>query len=586
MDSELARRSSASAGDSAGIDSELNRIRREVERLRTQLAEREHADQAARVRAEAAQRRATFLLDSSVMLTSSLEYERTLSRLAALTVERVADFCVIALTGDHATSVPVALANADRAKLEVASSCWQALEIRDMLGVRDVERFGRSRLHEQLPPAAISCLAEHMRNTEPLDWSSALVVPLVARERVIGSLTWIASQTRPAYDVSDLDTAEDLARRAAAAVDSARLYMEAQEAIRVREELLGIVSHDLRSPLSGVVLRCSALIELFGVDPTVRPHIDAIKRCTDSMTRMLRDLMDFVESRTTGLRVETAAVRVSELLNGALDLNAAIAGERRLRVDLDEAAQQLAVICDRERVLQIFSNLIGNAIKFTPAAGSITLRAERAGNEVRFAVADTGCGMNEQELRSIFQKYWQKRRNKGAGIGLGLYIVQTLVEAHGGKVWVQSAPQAGSTFFFTLRLAEGADASVRSSVLIVDDDTAVRRELREVLEAAGHDVYEAASGRQALLCLERRVKPGLILLDLMMPNMDGWEMLATVRAKPEFAKIPIVVMSCLDKSQVGLALQGTAGYLRKPPQLELLLDTVNRHCAAPHAATH
>jgi CheY-like chemotaxis protein/nitrogen-specific signal transduction histidine kinase len=384
--------------------------------------------------------------------------------------------------------------------------------------------------------------------------------------------------------------AQQLAECTAMAVVNAREYLAAKNAVRTREDLLGIVSHDLRNPLNVTLMKCAMMLRDSSGNAgseRLRRDVETIERATRRMDRLLKDLQDFSSIQTGHLAIERRSELAMELVNEVADSARTLAAKRKIEIEVQGIAEDLAVNCDRERVLQVCSNLLGNALKFTPEAGSVTLTATRGSEGLVFSVRDTGVGIDPDELPHVFQKYWRARSGTRGGVGLGLFISRALVTEHGGRIWGESEKGLGSTFTFTLPLGPAsADIDARR-ILIVDDDVDLRRELGEVLTTEGRPVAFAADGRQALSYLRNNPHPALVLVDLMMPVMDGWEFCATVRADPELSHIPVVVLSCLERHEGNDGLtdgltDGLAGYLRKPIQLEKLLDVVA--AVAPGAA--
>jgi signal transduction histidine kinase/ActR/RegA family two-component response regulator len=539
-----------------------------------------------------AQARSKFLLEASAVLTSSHEYEHTLARVAALAVPRMADLCSIDLASDEGRSVPVEIAHTDPRSREIAYELRRRFPVLPTAehGLGAVIREGKSVRYERISEAD---LRASIRDPEclrlmlelGLAGGSVMIVPMVARGRTLGAILLMSLGSGRRFDAADQAMAEELGERAATAVDNARQYLEAREAVRVREDLLGIVSHDLRNPLTGLLMRCSLLLESMpsgDLSKLVRPELEAMSRSAHRMERMLRDLMDFASIQAGYLAVERRAQPLLPLLREAMESVPVQSGKRAVRLDTDAIDPQLGVLCDRERFLQIFSNLLGNAVKFTPPGGEIAVAVTHLGGEVQFAVKDSGAGISSEDLPCIFQKFWQRSHGNRTGVGLGLHIAKTLVDAHGGRIWVQSQVGVGSTFFFTMPVAHEQQAGAPSGILIIDDDVAYRHEVAEVLSGEGYPVFEAGDGRQGLNYLRSHAPPHVILLDLMMPTMDGWEFAATVRADPALASIPIVVMSSLEKVDVNAALIGAAGCLRKPPRLPELLELAARY-ARPSA---
>jgi signal transduction histidine kinase len=235
-------------------------------------------------------------------------------------------------------------------------------------------------------------------------------------------------------------------------MENVRLVGEAQEALRAREDLLAIVSHDLRNPL-GVVLASTALLLKSNLPPDkqdrARRQVEAIQRAGNRMNRLIRDLLDFASIQAGRLSVSKHPQDVAAMVNEVLDVTEPLAATKSHRLVAD-VAPELAIKCDHDRVIQLFSNLVGNAVKFTQDGGTITVRAMPDNGIVRFSVVDTGPGIPADELPYVFDRYYQAQRRNRDGIGLGLSIARGIVEAHGGRIWAESEEGKGSTFSFTL----------------------------------------------------------------------------------------------------------------------------------------
>jgi CheY-like chemotaxis protein len=248
------------------------------------------------------------------------------------------------------------------------------------------------------------------------------------------------------------------------------------------------------------------------------------------------------------------------------------------------------VLCDGGRVIQVLSNLVGNAIKFTPAGGAITVRVETERGGARLSVGDNGPGIPEDKRTRIFDRYWQVEETPGKGRGLGLYIARGIVEAHRGRIWVDSEPGRGTTFSFTLPGArrEPAQRAIVTAppsthdhpgqlVVLVEDDTAARELMTGVLEERGYRVVQAENGQEALDFLRQAdAAPALILLDLSMPVMDGWQFSSLVQQDPALARIPRVVISGGHNLERHAAQLQAVGYVRKPLHIHDLLTAVDR----------
>jgi PAS domain S-box-containing protein len=238
--------------------------------------------------------------------------------------------------------------------------------------------------------------------------------------------------------------------------ENARLMAEAQEALRSREDLLAIVSHDLRNPL-GVVLTSSALLLRSALPPDkgerARRQVEAIQRAGNRMNRLIRDLLDFASIEGGRLTLARRPLDVAALILEVVEALRPLAAPRSQKLSGEEPAADLAIHGDHDRLVQVFSHIIGNSFKFGPDGGQVRVEVSAQGQEVRFVVADDGPGMPPDELANLFDRSWQAGRKSRDGIGLGLSIVKGIVEAHGGRVWAESALGEGTRIFFTVPAA-------------------------------------------------------------------------------------------------------------------------------------
>jgi signal transduction histidine kinase len=283
-----------------------------------------------------------------------------------------------------------------------------------------------------------------------------ILVSLRARGRSLGVLTLFSHGER-CFTPSDVQLALELAGRAGLAADNARLYREAQEAVRTREEVLGIVSHDLKNPLGAMRLSTALLTQMAPADESgarTRKHLATMERSVERMDRLIRDLLDFARLRGGRLTVAPQPHDVRRLLEDALGLLEPLAVQKGVQLVVAPAAPGLEVSCDHDRTFQVFSNLVGNALKFTPEGGRVEVRARGASGWVHFQVRDTGPGIPLSAQPHLFEPYWQAEETAHQGAGLGLYITRGIVEAHGGALWVESTPGEGATFHFTLPRAD------------------------------------------------------------------------------------------------------------------------------------
>lgn len=414
-------------------------------------------EQRGRAAAEEAQRRAAFLAEASRRLSTSLNYEATLTRIARLPVPFVSDWCMVDVLEEEGMLRRAVVVHADPARSDVARRLERTMpaSAATPAGVADVLRTGEPQLRERSASTGPIAPPEDEEIFERLGLERFIAVPLISRGATLGVLTIASGRDDLVYGPADVALAEEFGRRAALALDNARLYDSAQRAIRAREDLVAVVSHDLKNPLATIFMNVKILGRKLPppeTAPELHTPLDRIKRAGERMDRLIRDLLDLARIDAGHLVIEPAPEDAHALLAEALETVREPAAAKSIRLDLS-APELPPVRCDHERILQVLSNLLGNAVKFTPEGGDIELRAERRGDEVLFAVKDSGPGIPPEQLGSIFNRYWQAKETAHQGTGLGLSIAKALVELHGGHICVDSKPGAGSTFYFTLPIA-------------------------------------------------------------------------------------------------------------------------------------
>ncbi|HEX2189296.1 MAG TPA: ATP-binding protein [Longimicrobiaceae bacterium] len=410
-----------------------------------------------RVRARIGTREALrFLTEAGSTLASSLDYEATLRAVAALAVPRVACFCMVdVVEEDDGPMRRIAVAHVDPAQEPLLRRLVEERPAERTGPLGEVLRTREPQLVERVTDDWLRALAggeEGLALLRALVPTSFMIAPLVARGRRLGVVGLASTRTDRQYGPDDLALARELARIAALSIDNARLYDEARRAVQAREEVLGIVSHDLRDPVATISMAAVSLLEELE-DEAARRRLEIIRRSADRVARMIQDLLDVTRIESGRLPLDPAPARPASLLAEAREALEPVAARASLRLvaEVDDGLPR--VRADRERVLQVFSNLVGNAAKFTPAGGTVTLRAEPGEEEVRFSVADTGRGIAPEQLPHLFDRFWQADRTDRRGLGLGLAIVKGIVAAHGGRVWAESAPGEGARFVFTLPVA-------------------------------------------------------------------------------------------------------------------------------------
>jgi signal transduction histidine kinase len=402
------------------------------------------SEQLARVRVEAVERRAR--LQSAVAQLLEMQPDElaaspcdVLGRLVLLLVPSLADFARIDLLGEDGTLAAAAVHGARNGWLPDGAPAV----------VGPVARSG--------VPMVIADVAEELDAAIglPDGARSVACLPMRARGRTAGVLTLATCGPVRGLDADDVRLAEEIARAAAVALDNARLFVQAQSQARCREQALAAVSHEMRSPLQVISIASGALLRAWPADTALLPErrqIAVIAQSADRMRRLAGDLLDLAQEDAGCFSVSPEPVRVGVLLQGALEVYRPLAEQKGVRLAVAPFPTLTAMV-DEQRVHQVFANLIGNAVRHTPAGGEITLSATAEAGVVRFSVRDTGAGIAPENLPHVFERFWRAENTRG-GAGLGLAISRAIVQAHGGSIAAESRPGQGTTFSFTLPLAD------------------------------------------------------------------------------------------------------------------------------------
>jgi CheY-like chemotaxis protein/anti-sigma regulatory factor (Ser/Thr protein kinase) len=346
-----------------------------------------------------------------------------------------------------------------------------------------------------------------------------------------------------------------------------------------RSEFLTVAAHELRTPLTPLSMYLQGIERRLSRGAAIEPELVAkARKQVGRLSRLVEDLLDVSRLESGRLSLSRDAVAIDELVAEVVaDFRAASPQHEIL---LRRPSQGLRAIGDRERLEQVVVNLVQNAIKYSPQGGRVEVSVDRAGSRARVEVTDHGIGIPKEEQKHVFERFFRAHnaatRNYG-GLGIGLYVSNEIVERHGGAFEVSSEPGKGATFAFTLPLDERPIAAQagRARILLVDDDRAMLDATSTALRDWGYAVDEAADGETALRLL-RAVKPDLMLVDLMMPVMDGWTLVLRIRQHRLGDSIPLVVFTADRDAQAHAKELNAAAALRKPFSLEELQDVLGR----------
>jgi len=412
--------------------------------------------------------RHAFLARASAELGASNEADEALRALVRLVVPGLADWCSVDIVDPGGAVRRLAVAHADASNTAVAERA--ATYPPDPHGRHprtQVLRTGRCFFVADVTDEGLTRVAlddEHLRSLRSLGYRSAMIVALEARGRVVGALSLATSTSGRVFGPDDLAQVEDLARRAAVAVENARLLAEAQEANRIKEDILATVSHELRTPLQAILGWVHVLRQGKLAPERFTRALDIMERAGRAQARLIEDLLDVSRIVAGKLALESRPVNLASIVRQVLDEQRPAADEKQVRVRAELGSGVDVIAGDPTRLRQVIANLLGNALKFTPSGGQVVVRLESAGDDVRLLVKDTGEGVRPEFLPHVFEAFRQANasaRRRHGGLGLGLAIVRQVVELHGGRVEARSEGEGrGAEFIVTLPLARVVDTSV------------------------------------------------------------------------------------------------------------------------------
>jgi CheY-like chemotaxis protein/two-component sensor histidine kinase len=312
--------------------------------------------------------------------------------------------------------------------------------------------------------------------------------------------------------------------------------------------------------------------EVGGVTPEQQEFLDIVKTNVDRLVELINDLLDISRIEAGRIELKRKALDINHLIQQVANTLRPQIRAKQQQLTLDLADDTPPVWGDRDRVIQVLTNLFSNASKYTPAGGSITVAARNLGERVRVDVQDTGIGLAPEDQAQLFTKFFRAKdrvTQEVGGTGLGLSITRSLVEMHGGEISVKSAPGKGSTFSFTLPLTQQAvekeetpTAQPGKRILVVDDEPDIANLIRRYLEHVGYRVLIAHNGGDALR-LAQSERPDLITLDIILPDSDGFTVLEWLKGNPETRAIPVILLSIMLDEKQGRLL-GAVDYLTKP----------------------
>ena len=410
-------------------------------------------------RAQSAQR-ATFLARAGALLSSTLDVNATLSQVAALAVPHVADWCAVHLVDDEGQIQPLTVAHVNPGKMQWAERLREKYppDQTGKSGASLVIRTGEPQLipivtDEMVAASAMD--ADHLRTLREMEIRSALMVPMIARGRAVGAISFVAtSESGRRFGEDDLALATSLASRAATAIENARLYEQAQDANRLKDEFFATLSHELRTPINAVLGWAQLLSDGVLAEPGQDRAVQAIKRNARAQAQLLTDILEMSRIVSGKLDLRLEIVDVTALVHDLTESLRPTFDARSLTVT-ESLAPGLRVNADRARLQQVLFNLLSNAVKFTPPGGAIEITAQDVDGSAEICVRDNGVGIAPEFMPFVFERFRQGDSSSTrvhGGLGIGLAVARHIVELHGGSITAQSAGQ-GQGAAFCVRLA-------------------------------------------------------------------------------------------------------------------------------------
>jgi CheY-like chemotaxis protein/two-component sensor histidine kinase len=360
--------------------------------------------------------------------------------------------------------------------------------------------------------------------------------------------------------------------------DSPRDAAELEAMIRSRDEVMAVVAHDLQNPLNVISLAASTLLKR-ATDPALRRSVERILGAAQRADRLVRDLVDIGAIERGRLTIHPLPLDPADLILAAIDSQQSAAGQASIRIVTDISPALPPILADEERLHEVLENLIGNALKFTPAGGTITVGASTGNGEVILWVEDSGAGIAPDELPHVFDRFWQARKAERRGTGLGLTITKAIVESHGGRIWLDSRLGLGTTARFTIPASVDPSASedrAIATLLLVDDRPENLIALKAILDRPEYRLVTANSGDEALK-LALRQQFDVALIDVAMPGMNGLDVAAHLKQLERSRETPVIFITAYgdDPEQIHRAYAaGGADYLIKPLDAEIVRKKV------------
>lgn len=557
--------------------------------------------------AESNIKRLRFLERASAALNDNLDIKTILNDFAHVIVEHMADWCIVDLFDEDTRAIErIAVASRDQNFPPDIKDWWKThtLNYNADEGLGLVLRTGQSRVYRDVNVEKVRRWFPNERDVikSVTTWGikSSAIVPLTGHKRILGALSFVSSTENNDYDDFDYSVIQELGRRCSLAIENAKLYARANEASRTKSAFLANISHEIRTPLGAIMGFSEILKSDRSLDPESATQVDAISRNADQLMDLVSKLLDFSEVEAQAIVIKPRPFDVSELLRDAADLLRAKGRERGLEVSISGAMQKPRwIVTDPHRLRQILNQVLVNALKFTPK-GTISMRVRFLDSRLEIDVEDTGIGLTLEQQRAIFQPFVQvdgTTSRSYEGTGLGLFLARKLARLLSGDVTaIRSSPGRGSLFRIAVRIQSVPDISTLGSIsplasetlklvpgplkriLMVDDSEDNRHLIGALLNPAQSKIHLdfAEAGEEAIKMALANAYD-LILLDIQMPGMDGFETLRQLQERGIKAPIIALTAHSMRGDRERCLSAGFMDYLSKPVSRASLLNCLDRH---------
>lgn len=399
----------------------------------------------------------TFLSGIGKELSATVNFQERMQRICDVVVPKLSDLCIV-VTREENLFLMHAQKGADLSKQQMMADAASVLlaavgkhSLDVMMSTKQTVFIEQVESEVLNDPSVDERLKSFFKISEVTGY---VAVPMLISDRFMGALVFAMNSSRRVFTRDDLAFLEMVASRCAVSIENARLYSQAEQAVLARERILSIVSHDLQNPLTSIDLSAQMLLRESVTPKQIRDLAMNLRRSSAVMLRLISDLLDFGRIQAGTFPVEKAANSVLTIVDAALETLKLRAQEKGIHLSsvLEPNIQNIS--CDKDRIIQVLWNLLGNAIKFTSEGGKVELRvAKESERSVRFTVTDSGPGICPRDLPQVFKRFWQATKTAALGSGLGLAIAKGIVESHGGKIWVESELGHGARFHFTIPIA-------------------------------------------------------------------------------------------------------------------------------------